>query len=121
MEVNDAYSMLLGRPRLIDAKVNHDWRNNMVPIRGNGTVKTIYVSQRKGPKPKLLEVLVCYNFPKGLTDEEEDRFLTSEADIFAVGIMTLPQLDLAGALISAEGDPMPLLQQTQDVGLGHVV
>ena len=29
-EVNDAYSMLLGRPRLIDA--NHDWRNNMVTI-----------------------------------------------------------------------------------------
>jgi hypothetical protein len=25
MEVNDAYSMLLGSPWLIDAKINHDW------------------------------------------------------------------------------------------------
>jgi hypothetical protein len=31
-KVNDAYSMLLDRPWLIDAKVNHDWRNNMVTI-----------------------------------------------------------------------------------------
>jgi hypothetical protein len=29
-EVNDAYSMLLGHPWLIDAKVNHDWGNNGV-------------------------------------------------------------------------------------------
>jgi hypothetical protein len=43
-EVNDAYSMLLGHPWLIDAKVNYDWGNNMVTIRGNGIVKTIYVS-----------------------------------------------------------------------------
>jgi hypothetical protein len=43
-EVNDAYSMLLGRPWLIDAKVNHNWRNNMVTIQGNGIVNTISVS-----------------------------------------------------------------------------
>ena len=84
------------------------------------TIKTIYVSQHKGPKPKLLEVLVYYNFPKGLTDEE-DRFLTSEVYLFAVGTMILSQQDLARALTSIEENPMPPLQQTQDAGPRHVI
>ena len=92
-EVNEAYSMLLGRPWLIDAKVNHDWGNNLVTIRGNGTVKTISVSQRKGPRPKLPEVLVCYNFTEGLTDEEEALWLASEQDLLAVGTVTLPRME----------------------------
>jgi hypothetical protein len=63
-EVNNAYSMLLGCPWLIDAKVNHDWGNNMVTIQGNGTIKIISISQHKGPRLKLLEMLVCYNFAR---------------------------------------------------------
>ncbi len=38
------YFMLLGRPWLKDAKVTHDWGNNMVIIQGNGLVKTIVVT-----------------------------------------------------------------------------
>lgn len=68
-KVNDAYSMLLGCPWLIDAKVNHDWKNNMVTIWGNVTIKTISVSKQKGPRSTLPEVLVCYNFAEGLTDD----------------------------------------------------
>lgn len=71
-EVNKAYSMLFGRLWLIDPKVNHGWGNNMVTLQGNGTLKTVSMSQRKGPRPKLPEVLVCYNCAEGLTDEEED-------------------------------------------------
>jgi hypothetical protein len=88
-EVNEAYSMLLGRPWLIDAKVTYDWGNEVVTIRGNGTVKTILVNQRTGPYPKLPEVLVCYNFVEGLTDEEEDRFFSTKEDLFAIGTITL--------------------------------
>jgi hypothetical protein len=54
------------------------------------TTKTISVNQRKGHRPKLLEVLVCYNFAEGLTDEEEARFLASKADLFAVGTRLCP-------------------------------
>ena len=78
---------------MIDAKVNHDWGNNLVTIRGNGTVKTVSVSQRKGPRPKLPEVLVCYNFTEGLTDEEEARWLATEQDLMAIGTVTIPRLD----------------------------
>jgi hypothetical protein len=43
--VNSSYSMLLGRPWLRDAKVAHDWGNN---IQGNGTVKTITLTNHVG-------------------------------------------------------------------------
>jgi hypothetical protein len=40
--VDSKYSMLFGRPWLIDAKVAHDWGNNMITIQGNGLIQTIY-------------------------------------------------------------------------------
>ena len=64
-------------------------------IQGNGSVKIISINQRMGPHPKLLEVLICYNFVEGLTNEEEDRFLSTEEDLFAIGTITLPR-DLVG-------------------------
>jgi len=36
--VDSNFSMLLGRPTLRDAKVTHDWGNNMITIQGNGIV-----------------------------------------------------------------------------------
>ncbi len=42
------YSMLLGRPWLRDVKMAHDWGSKIVLIQGNGTVKTIIVTQHLG-------------------------------------------------------------------------
>jgi hypothetical protein len=39
------HSILLGRPWLKDAKIAHDWGNNMVTIKGNKTIKTIVVAK----------------------------------------------------------------------------
>jgi len=36
--VDFSYSMLLGRPWLMDAKVAHDWGSNTVTIQGNRTI-----------------------------------------------------------------------------------
>ena len=58
-------------------------------IRGNGTVKTISINQRKGPLLKLPDVLVYYNLAEGLTEEEEDCFIRTQKDIFAVETITL--------------------------------
>ncbi len=46
--IDAGYSMLLGRPWLRDAKVTHDWGNNIVTIQGNGTVKTIVMTKHMG-------------------------------------------------------------------------
>jgi len=37
--IDSSYSMLLGRLWLRDAKVTHDWNNNVITIQGNGTLK----------------------------------------------------------------------------------
>jgi hypothetical protein len=104
-EVNEAYIVLLGCPWLINAKVTYDWSNKVVAIQGNGTVKTISVNQQIRPRPKLLEVLVCYNFVERLTNKEEGRFLSTKEDLFAIGTITLLG-ELVGT--SSQGDdPSP--------------
>jgi hypothetical protein len=42
------YSMLLGCSWLRDAKVFHDWGNNIITIQGNGTIRTILVTKKLG-------------------------------------------------------------------------
>ncbi len=44
--VNSNYSLLLGRPWLRDAKVTHDWGNNVITVQGNGTIRTILVNRK---------------------------------------------------------------------------
>jgi hypothetical protein len=40
--------MLFGRPWLRDAKVTHDWGNNVIIAQGNGTVRTISINKKLG-------------------------------------------------------------------------
>lgn len=87
--VNNAYCMLLGQPWLVAAKVTHDWGSHVVIINGNGTVRSIQVNFQASPRPKLLEVLVCYNFGKGVTDWQESIYLEFEHDLIPTGDITL--------------------------------
>jgi hypothetical protein len=48
--VVDSSHSMLGRPWLRDVKVAHDWRNNIITIQENGTVKTITVTKHLGVK-----------------------------------------------------------------------
>jgi hypothetical protein len=64
--------MLLGRPWFKDAKVTHDWGNNVITIQGNGIVKTILVNRKLGIETRRPQVLVYYDLMKGLTNEKED-------------------------------------------------
>jgi hypothetical protein len=50
--VDSNYSMLLGRPWLRDAKVAHDWGNNIVTIQENGTIITIILTKHLGGEIK---------------------------------------------------------------------
>jgi len=52
--------MLLNKPWFKDAKVTHDWGNNMIIIQGNGNVKTITMTKHLGinlKRPKSYYVL----------------------------------------------------------------
>ncbi len=57
------YSMLLGRPWLKDAKVTHDWGNNVITIQGNGIIKKNHLIgnwEHKPEGPKYLFIMTCW-------------------------------------------------------------
>ncbi len=58
--VDFSYFMLLGRPWLKDAKVKHDWGNNVIVVQGNGIIKTISINRKLGAKTKYLFVTTCW-------------------------------------------------------------
>jgi hypothetical protein len=43
--VDSNYSMLLGRHWFKNAKVTHDWGNNVIIVQGNGTIKTYQLTK----------------------------------------------------------------------------
>jgi len=55
--VYSSYSMLFGKPWRIDAKVAHDWGNNMITIQRNGIVQTITMTKHLGTNMKKTQVL----------------------------------------------------------------
>jgi hypothetical protein len=70
--VDSTYFMLLKRPWLKDAKVTHDWGNNVIIIQGNGIIIKILINMKLGAKTKRPQVLVCYDLMEGLVYEKED-------------------------------------------------
>jgi len=72
------YSMLLGRPWLRDAKVTHDWGNNVIIVQGNGTIRTILINMKLGAKTRRPQILVYYELMERLTNEEEDLIFDIE-------------------------------------------
>jgi hypothetical protein len=50
-----SYSMLLGCPWLRDAKLSHDWGNNIIIIQGNGIIRTIPITKKLGAPTKRLK------------------------------------------------------------------
>jgi hypothetical protein len=60
--VDPNYSMLLGTPWFKEAKVTHDWGNNVITVQGNGTIRTISINTKLGAKtkrPKYLFIMIC--------------------------------------------------------------
>jgi hypothetical protein len=82
--------MLFGRPWLRDVQVTHDWGNNMIIIQGNGTIQTITMSKHLGTNLKRPEVLLCFDYQNGITNEEEDMMFANELELFSIGTITFP-------------------------------
>ncbi len=80
--------MLLGRPWLKDAKVAHYGGSFIVTIQGNGIVRTIIVTKHLGGEVKRPEVLLCYNYQNGITNEEEDLIFATEPKLISIGIIS---------------------------------
>jgi hypothetical protein len=78
--------MLLGKPWFIDAKVTHDWGNNVITVQDNGTIRTILINKKLGVETKRPQVLVCYDLMEELINEEKD--LIFEIELFSIGTIT---------------------------------
>jgi hypothetical protein len=89
--VDSSYSMLLGRPWLKDAKVTHDWKNNIIIIQGNGIVITISINKKLGAKSKRPQVLVCHDLLEELTNEEEDLIFEIELELLPIGTIIISE------------------------------
>jgi hypothetical protein len=61
---------MLGTPWLKDVKVAHDWGSNIVTIQGNGIVRTITITKHLGGEIRRLQMLLCYDYQNGITDEK---------------------------------------------------
>ncbi len=82
--------MLLNRPWLMDAKVTHDWENNMITIQGNGIIKTIVQTKYLGGNVKRAEVLLCFDYQNGITNEEEYSIFINELEFFLLVPLIYP-------------------------------
>ncbi len=76
---------MLGRPWLRDAKVAHDWGNNIITIQRNETIRTITVMKHLGDEVKRPKMLLCYDYQNGVIDEEEDIIFATESKLFSIG------------------------------------
>jgi hypothetical protein len=80
--VDYSYSMLLGRPWFKNAKVTHDWGNNVIIVQGNETIRTISINRKLGVKTRRPQVLICYDLMERLTNEKEDIILRQNQNYF---------------------------------------
>jgi hypothetical protein len=69
--IDFSYSML-ERPWLRNDKMAHDWGSNIITIQRNGTIRTIIVTKHLGGEIGRLEMLLCYDYQNGITNEEEN-------------------------------------------------
>jgi len=96
--VDSSYSMLLGMPWFKDAKVTHEWGNNVIIVQGNGTFITILVNRKLGIETKKPQVLICYDLLERLTNEEEDMIFEIKLELFSINTIII--LDETVSLLS---------------------
>ncbi len=87
--IDFSYSMLLERPWFKDAKVTHDWGNNVITVQGNGIIKIILVNRKLGAKTKKPQVFVCYDLMERLTYEEENLIFETKPKLLSIGTIIL--------------------------------
>jgi len=112
------YSTLLGKPWLEDAKVIHDWGNNVIIVQGNGIVKAIYVNKNMGVETRKPQVFFCYDLMERLTIEKENLIFETEPKLFLIctiiildEIISLLNIGVSKIKVSGEFD---LEQQTSN-------
>jgi hypothetical protein len=93
--------MFLGRPWLHNAHVTHDRGNNLITIKSNGTMRTIAMTKHLDNNTKHHKVLLCYDFTKRITYEEEEMLFVAKLNLFMIGTITLLESEILSFAISS--------------------
>jgi hypothetical protein len=88
-EVGYSYSMLLEKPWLRDAKVTHDWGNNVIIVQGNGIVRTISINKKLGVEIRRPQLFICYDLLKGLTNAKEDLIFETKPKLLSINTIII--------------------------------
>jgi hypothetical protein len=89
--VDSNHFMLLGRPWFKDAKVTHNWGNNVIIVQGSRRVRTILGNRKLGVKTRRPPLLVRYDLMEGLIDEEKDLIFETKPKLFSIGTIILSE------------------------------
>jgi hypothetical protein len=109
---NFSYSILLGHPWLKDAKVSHNWGNNIITIQGMGIVRTIPITKKLGTPTKRLEMLICYDFHYKIFNEKKDIMIATEPGLFLIRtIVVLTLIKLEEPINSISSTSLNLVKQ----------
>ncbi len=73
-----------------NAKVSHDWGTDIATIQGIGIVRTIPIINKLGIETKKANILICYDFHYGISDDEEDVMFATKLDMHSIGTITIP-------------------------------
>jgi hypothetical protein len=78
----------------------HNWGNNLINIEANGIVHTITLTKHLDNNTKRLELLLCYDFVNGITDEEKYVLLAVELDLFGICTIILPESRILATIVA---------------------
>ncbi len=70
--------------------MSHDLANNIIIIQGLNTIRTISITKKLGAPTKCPEVLICYDFLYGISNEEEDLMFAIEPRLYSIGTIVIP-------------------------------
>jgi hypothetical protein len=87
---------------LHNAKVTHDYGNNLITIEGNGMVRIIAVTKHLDGNIKLHEVLFYFDFMNDVIDDMEGVLLQIELNIFTIGTITLLKLEMGASVLTTK-------------------
>ncbi len=123
--VDSNYYMLLGKPLFKDAKVTHDWGNNVIIVQGNGIIRTISINKKLGAKNRRPQVFVCYDSLVRLINEKEDMIFEKNTKLLSIGTIiisnekiSLLSIGMSIVIFDEKSNPK---QGTSDRGITKVV
>ncbi|KAH7288397.1 hypothetical protein KP509_31G025300 [Ceratopteris richardii] len=110
---SNKYNLLIGRPWLKHAKVQHDWGSQAITFqRGHKKYSIPLKDMQHYLKAQIPSIIEPPHMIDGLKEDEELKFLEANRDLWSVGLV-----DISEALAKFEQDPIVTTMETEEMSL----